>query len=115
MTGADYSRIHNPDLTEHYVYRILGKRGRLLYIGCSMNLRQRLHRYQNLTWGHLIGSVEIEGPYNYADGRAAEKAAIQANQPAFNTEWTLREQRGTALCRRTSTAAAVRKNKERAA
>lgn len=95
MSGADYARIKDPARTEHYVYRLYGKRGRPLYIGCSMNLKVRLreHRY-NGNFGHLIERVETEGPYNYDDARRIERAAIETEKPKFNREWTPRFRRG---------------------
>jgi excinuclease UvrABC nuclease subunit len=92
MPGADYTRIRNPELTEHYVYRLLGKKGRLLYIGCSMNLKGRLaeHRRNGL-FGHLIGRVETEGPYDYFTARGVEREAILRLRPPYNTEWCARD------------------------
>lgn len=93
--SADYDRIHDPERQEHYVYRLYGKRGRLLYIGCSMNLKLRLSEHgRNGNFGHLITATSIEGPFNYFEGRRIERAAIESERPEFNREWTPRYRRG---------------------
>lgn len=98
---ADYARIHDPNRTEHYVYRLIGDKQRLLYIGCSMNLRLRLGEHRRSGhMGHLIRSIETFGPYSYQEGRSLERRWIQIEQPPFNVEWTSREQRGVPLFRK---------------
>jgi predicted GIY-YIG superfamily endonuclease len=84
---------------EHFVYHLRGKRGRSLYIGLTMDLPRRLaeHRHNRL-FGHLIGSVDVDGPLRFDQGRAAEREAIRTSRPAFNIEHTPRHRRG----RRTS-------------
>lgn len=95
---ADQQRIHDPNLREHYVYRLLGKRDRLLYIGCSMNLPLRISEHKrNARFGHLIGRVEKFGPYSFREARDVEAAWIRAAQPPFNTEYTHGHRRGVAL------------------
>lgn len=98
---ADYERIHDLEREEHYVYRLLGARGRVLYIGCSMVPDKRIAEHRrNGRFGHLVGATEQFGPYSYQEGRAVEAAWISAEQPPFNTEHTHREQRGVSLARR---------------
>jgi len=92
---ADYARIHDPNLTEHFVYRLYGRQGRLLYIGCSMNLELRLKEHRR--WlGSKIARVEVEGPFNYQDGRRYERELIETDPGVHNIEWTDRYQRGVA-------------------
>lgn len=82
------------DLRPHFVYRIYGRRGRLLYIGCSMDLPRRLAEHHRSGLGRLMHRVETEGPFDFTTARAIERAAIEATTPPFNTEWTSRYQRG---------------------
>ena len=88
-------------MNAHIVYRLLGKRGRLLYVGSTMDLPRRLgeHR-QNARLRDLIGRVETVGPYDPVTARRVERAVIEATDPPFNTEWTPRERRGVSLARR---------------
>lgn len=97
MAGADYARIKDPARREHYVYRLLTKRGKTLYIGCSMNLKLRLSEHRRHGgYGHAIHRVKCYGPYSYDAARALERRLIEAEEPPFNTEWTRRHVRGVA-------------------
>ena len=91
---ADFARITDPSRREHFVYRLYGKRGRLLYIGCSMNLERRLREHRRSFGERLAPRVKATGPYNYETARRIERAAIEAAQPPFNREWTEGHRRG---------------------
>lgn len=94
---TDFERIKDPARREHYVYTLLGPRGRIIYIGCSMNLTLRLKEHRrNALWGHLWTRVKARGPYNYQTARRLEREAIEAAQPPFNIEWTKGHRRGVA-------------------
>lgn len=94
---ANYADIKDPANRKHYVYRLLTKSGRTIYIGCSMNLKVRLREHrQHVVYGDSIARVKCYGPYNYEAARALERQLIEAEEPLFNTEWTRREMRGVA-------------------
>jgi hypothetical protein len=69
----------------HIVYRVYGARRRLLYIGCTRNLRQRKvdHRSYALWW-HLAKTWTFDGPHDYQTARRIEIEAIHAERPKFN-------------------------------
>lgn len=69
----------------HYVYRVYGRRGRLLYVGCTSNLdlRKRDHRSWS-GWWPLAHRWAVEGPYSYQAARILELAAIHLEVPQFN-------------------------------
>jgi predicted GIY-YIG superfamily endonuclease len=95
---TDFARIKDPARREHYVYRLLTKRGRTLYIGCTMNLPRRLRDHRNHgTYGDLWVRAKAYGPYPYHVARAMERRLIEAEQLAYNREWTPRFRRGFAL------------------
>lgn len=71
---------------EHCVYRWYDATGRLLYIGCTVDLagRMRVHRSKGSDWVPLAAHVEVESHPTRTAGYAAEKAAILEEQPIYN-------------------------------
>lgn len=86
------------------VYRCYDADGGLLYIGMSVNPKQRLyqHRSRRSPWVDRYASMTEEwfaGPRAAMKARDAEVAAIAAERPAFNLEHnpggpTVRRRRG---------------------
>jgi excinuclease UvrABC nuclease subunit len=67
------------------VYRVRDKDGRLIYIGATSNVTQRLayHRTQ-AWWWPLADDITTEPHRDMASAHDAEWAAIAAERPAFN-------------------------------
>lgn len=84
----------SPDARPHYLYRCYDTAGRLLYIGCTANVKRRMQGHKRCLgrgnrasqWlAACMDRVEVEGPFAGRDaGRAAERDAIQTEQPLFN-------------------------------
>ncbi len=81
---------HAPDLPEQpapnsgcFLYRLWASDGRLLYVGVSTRLRNRLASHQR-RWGDLIGSVTWEEHPDERSMLAAEAEAIANEDPALN-------------------------------
>jgi predicted GIY-YIG superfamily endonuclease len=72
-------------MTDPAVYRIYDATGRLIYVGATGNVEQRLgtHRTQAWWWS-LVDRVETEPHQELADAFAAELDAILAEKPVFN-------------------------------
>jgi hypothetical protein len=87
-------------MTTHCVYRIYAARDHLLYIGCSSNVQARMaHHERHQPWWHLVVRVEVADTFNdRSAARAAERAAILAEQPPYNVQHTS-EGIETAECR----------------
>lgn len=75
----------------HFIYRCYDKDDDLIYIGCTSNVKRRIsaHRRGGKAVGRwlTVSMVrhEVEGPFDGRDaGRAAERSAIQVEQPLFN-------------------------------
>ena len=75
----------------HFVYRCYDKDGDLLYIGCTANVKKRIatHRRGGKAASQWLAVFmtrhETEGPFRDREaGRAAERQAIQLEQPLFN-------------------------------
>lgn len=83
--STDFARLMDPDLREHFVYRAFDAAGRLLYVGCTMNLdrRHQEHKYGS-QWYAAMTSVKLSGPYNYTTARRLEKEAINTEGPLQN-------------------------------
>lgn len=72
---------------EAVVYRVYDADDRLIYIGCSQNLEQRMSNHRNQSWWiYLAARVESQAYSDLAAARQAEAAAIQAEKPAFNLQ-----------------------------
>ena len=52
------------------------------------NRRPDEHRKRS-TWGHLLDTCEVEGPYAYYEALAVERKAIEAEAPRFNRMYLL--------------------------
>jgi excinuclease UvrABC nuclease subunit len=72
-------------MNEAVVYRIFDATDRLIYIGATSNVTQRLayHRTQSWWWA-LAHRVDVESHEDKASAHDAEWAAIAAEDPAFN-------------------------------
>lgn len=99
--SADYARIHDPGLREHFVYSLYGRRGHLLYVGCSMNLALRLREHSR-RFGLALARVETLGPFTYQIGRRVERELIETRPGKYNLEWTNRYVRGYSPTKRRS-------------
>lgn len=70
----------------HFVYRMFDSSGRLLYVGMTGNLEQRLHHHSfNAPWYGRVARTTVETYPDRAAAIAAEKHAIQTEQPELNT------------------------------
>lgn len=73
----------------HFVYRCFDADGRLLYIGCTVDVERRLtaHR-RSAAWFPLLASVRLVGPFVGSAARyramRAEERLIRAERPEFN-------------------------------
>jgi predicted GIY-YIG superfamily endonuclease len=85
--STDFGRLMDPDLREHFVYRALDAEGRLLYVGCSMNVERRMAEHKAWgEWTHRVARLKLAGPYNYSTARRMEREAIQSEDPLFNAQ-----------------------------
>lgn len=77
---------------QRFVYRCLDAEGRLLYVGLTCNVTQRVTAHRNSWWGYLIATTtSVEHPTTQA-ARAAEREAIKNDSPRFNRQgrWATR-------------------------
>lgn len=85
--GAN-SHLHDDE--PHAVYRVLGRFGRVIYIGVSHDpaARVEVHR-TSASWGHEITGWEVVSWHeDLATGRIAERAAIRSEDPDHNFHHT---------------------------
>lgn len=74
------------------VYRAFDADKRLIYIGASRSLPQRLAQHRIESWWHpLIARIEVKLYRDMTAAFAAETAAIKAESPAFNVKHTGRD------------------------
>lgn len=72
-------------VTKHVVYRAFDEHGLLLYIGCTVNLEQRMGQHRSLSkWAVFATSITTEEFAGKGEARAAEKAAIDSEASYFN-------------------------------
>lgn len=72
---------------DHWVYRAWDADGRLLYIGCTKNLKQRRAAHATGTdsdWYPFATRFRAYGPYTYETARAIERQAIETEESYFN-------------------------------
>lgn len=67
------------------LYRHFDEAGALLYVGISIRPAVRLYEHdRDSHWFHLVRRIELEHFQTIAEASAAERAAIQTEQPRFN-------------------------------
>ncbi len=73
----------------HAVYRIWSASDELLYIGCSVNPLSRIMEHSKYkAWCVAIDRVTVQWFDNKPEAQAAEKAAIQSENPTWNSHFT---------------------------
>lgn len=73
------------DSRPHFVYWIIDAEGRVLYIGCTRDLHQRLtaHRRRQ-AWFPRAARIEVQTYETRAPAIVAETEAIYRERPPFN-------------------------------
>lgn len=91
-------RIEELEACPHFVYRAWDATGRLLYVGCSLDVPSRLKSHKRAPWFPMMATHTIEGPYSFRLARHIEWTAIQTEGPRFNgqTREALAHSRGRA-------------------
>lgn len=73
-------------MSAHYVYRVYAHRYDLIYVGCTQDLRKRLHAHSKTSWWAPQATKVVAKVYpDKAAGLAAEVAAIREELPRWNT------------------------------
>lgn len=76
-----------------FVYRFFDADGRLLYVGSTFHLRDRLSSHRrNSPWFELAARMEAEEYANEQSARLVEVVSIQCEAPLFNVKSTPVEQ-----------------------
>lgn len=93
MTSRTYSTrgpMRDPNVENHYVYRLYTKSGVLMYVGCSKQppVRIKQHRFDGgrAAMVKRIAEVRIEGPYTYQHARQVEYDAIHTENPTESAQ-----------------------------
>ena len=69
----------------HFVYRLYGADGAVLYAGCTHDVTRRLKGHAaTQPWWLEVAWHAAEGPFTRTDGLARECAAIRAERPRYN-------------------------------
>jgi excinuclease UvrABC nuclease subunit len=83
-----------------HLYRHFDSGGTLLYVGISLSAFQRLagHRI-NAHWFEQIKRVEMQTFATRAEAKAAERAAIEKENPLFNIQFSKRQKIACAIAK----------------
>lgn len=69
----------------YYVYRFFDKNDKLLWVGCSSDVKRRIEEHKRIRpWMHETVRVTTEPYETYEDGRSAEARAVEAEKPKYN-------------------------------
>lgn len=67
------------------LYRFYDADGRLLYVGCTVDLARRTSEHRQMSWWfQMVTKTRLQVFVAEEAARAAEAVAIQEEQPAFN-------------------------------
>lgn len=78
---------------KRFVYRCYSQDGRLIYIGVTWNVLNRLRDHRSGWRGSELHHYKVTGPFTTPDAaRAAERHAIATENPRYNRHgrWSLR-------------------------
>lgn len=71
----------------HWVYRCFDASGRLLYVGCTRNLRSRLYAHSLTSfWSYDVVKVKATVHPDKWAGLAVEAEAIRTERPRYNVK-----------------------------
>lgn len=74
-------------LRPHYVYRCFDAEGRLLYVGCTVNPKDRIAQHRDTAWwGDRIASARMTVFPHRDYALAKEREAIFAERPVCNVK-----------------------------
>lgn len=73
-----------PDSPRHHVYRFFDETGRLLYVGATYNLPQRLAKHRARHWFRHVRRQEVTTYPERRAAFAAEREAIRSEKPLHN-------------------------------
>lgn len=75
-------------VTMHYVYRMYNRQNKLIYVGCTTDLKRRIrqHKRESL-WIRKAHRYTFEEYSSKEEGRAAEARIIMDERPWYNTQW----------------------------
>lgn len=69
----------------HYVYRAFDADGRLLYIGCTVDLAKRMSQHRkSAEWWEFVAELTTHSYPSRSTARAAEELAIHSEGAYFN-------------------------------
>lgn len=94
-------KAHENPATPRYVYRCFDKSGRLIYVGRTSDLFQRLASHSETKWwGPQIHKTTAKVYKNLAEASVAERKAIHDENPRWNIigKWGHRHQWTVADC-----------------
>ncbi|MFI7618039.1 GIY-YIG nuclease family protein [Nonomuraea terrae] len=86
---------------EHFrttLYRLFGDGGELLYVGIAIDLKKRLRQHICQWWWPEVAALRVERHPNRLEALSAEKAAIEAEGPKYNTQHAGRRSPAPASC-----------------
>lgn len=77
-------------MTGPCVYRVYDADDRLIYVGATINLEQRMAHHRTQSWWHGIAYRVSDEPHEtIASALASERVAIANERPAFNLKRAL--------------------------
>ena len=89
----------DPEVVEHFVYRMHDEAGEVLYVGLSKNVPGRIKAHVRdaergnalkLQWLPQVRRLSMEGPFKWLDAVEFERAEIERLQPIGNRQYTKR-------------------------
>ncbi len=79
-------------MTVHYVYRCFDEQGRLLYVGQTRDVEQRMQQHRQKFWASQVRKIRVSTHLTPEIARAVERDAIRNDTPRFNLQgrWATR-------------------------
>ena len=87
----------DPEVVEHFVYRMHAEDGEVLNVGLSKNVPARIKAHVRdaergnelkLRWLPQVRTLSMEGPFKWLDAVERERSEIERLQPIGNRQYT---------------------------
>lgn len=85
LTGDNCPKcVEESKVVEHVLYRLFDNRFRLLYVGMTLDVAQRMNAHGRRDWWAQVEHITLERFESRGELAAAERRVIESEKPKYN-------------------------------